>query len=139
MFVLDEIGQAIGPKYSGREAVGGVVSETIYLPRSACLTQWLLGASWQHASQVCAHGRLSHDGKRPTHGARRLEASERRGLKVSELSGTSPWPWQSGRLASTLKRSPLPGSRRIKAAGRSRTQAPVGGLRCVKNLLRSGT
>jgi hypothetical protein len=45
MFVLDEIGQALGPKYSVREAVGGVVSETIYLPLSAHLTQRLVGAS----------------------------------------------------------------------------------------------
>jgi len=45
MFVFDEIGQAIGPKCSVQEAVAGVVSETIYLPLSACLTQWLLGAS----------------------------------------------------------------------------------------------
>ncbi len=45
MFVLDEVGQAIGPKYSAKEAVAGVVSETIYLPLSAYLTHWLLGVS----------------------------------------------------------------------------------------------
>lgn len=45
MFVFDEIGQAIGPHYSAREAVAGVVSETIYLPLSAYLTHWLLGLS----------------------------------------------------------------------------------------------
>lgn len=45
MFVFDEIGQAIGPKYSVQEVVAGVVSETIYLPLSAYLTQWLLGGS----------------------------------------------------------------------------------------------
>lgn len=43
MFVFDEIGQAIGPKYSVQEAIAGVVSETIYLPLSAYLTHWLLG------------------------------------------------------------------------------------------------
>jgi len=43
MFVFDEIGQAIGPRYSLAEAIAGVVSETIYLPLSAYLTHWLLG------------------------------------------------------------------------------------------------
>ena len=35
MFVLGEIGQAIGPGYSWEEAVAGIISETIYLPLSA--------------------------------------------------------------------------------------------------------
>jgi hypothetical protein len=43
--VFDEIGQAIGPKYSVPEAVAGIVSETIYLPLSASMTHGLLGAS----------------------------------------------------------------------------------------------
>jgi hypothetical protein len=43
MFVFDEIGQSIGPKYSVKEALAGVVSETIYLPLSAYLTDWLTG------------------------------------------------------------------------------------------------
>jgi hypothetical protein len=45
MFVFDEIGQAIGPKYSLTEAMAGVVSETIYLPASAYLTHRLLGVT----------------------------------------------------------------------------------------------
>jgi hypothetical protein len=43
MFAFDEIGQVIGPKYSSAEAVAGVISETIYLPVSAYLTNWLIG------------------------------------------------------------------------------------------------
>jgi hypothetical protein len=42
MFVIGEIGQAIGPNYSWKEAVAGVISETVYLPLSACLIDWLL-------------------------------------------------------------------------------------------------
>ena len=44
MFVFDEIGQSIGPNYSWREAVAGVISESIYLPLSAWLVDWLLSA-----------------------------------------------------------------------------------------------
>lgn len=43
MFVIGEIGQAIGPNYSWKEAVAGVISETVYLPLSACLIDWLIG------------------------------------------------------------------------------------------------
>lgn len=32
MFVLGEIGQAIGPGYSWTEALAGIISESIYLP-----------------------------------------------------------------------------------------------------------
>lgn len=42
MFVLGEIGQAIGPDYSWSEALGGIVSETIYLPASGLILLWLL-------------------------------------------------------------------------------------------------
>jgi hypothetical protein len=42
MFVLGEVGQAIGPAYSWPEAVAGVVSETIYLPLSGLIMLWLL-------------------------------------------------------------------------------------------------
>jgi hypothetical protein len=42
MFVFDEIGQAIGPKYSIAEAIAGVASETIYLPLSAYIIHSLL-------------------------------------------------------------------------------------------------
>ncbi len=44
MFVIGEIGQAIGPNYGWKEAVAGVISESIYLPLSAWLVDWLLGA-----------------------------------------------------------------------------------------------
>lgn len=42
MFVLGEIGQAIGPDYTWKEAIAGVVSETIYVPLAAYVTSWLL-------------------------------------------------------------------------------------------------
>jgi hypothetical protein len=42
-FLTDEIGQAIGSKYTWKEAVAGVISETIYLPLSAYLTNALIG------------------------------------------------------------------------------------------------
>jgi hypothetical protein len=44
MFVLGEIGQAIGPNYSWTEAIAGVLSETVYLPLAAYLTNWLIGS-----------------------------------------------------------------------------------------------
>jgi hypothetical protein len=56
MFVFDEIGQAIGPKYSVQEAVAGIVSETVYLPLSASMTPGLVGASWQDALAASARG-----------------------------------------------------------------------------------
>lgn len=43
MFILGEIGQAIGPGYGWREAVAGGVSETIYVPVAAWATAWLTG------------------------------------------------------------------------------------------------
>ena len=43
MFIIGEIGQAIGPNYSWKEAMAGVISETIYLPLSAFVTNWLIG------------------------------------------------------------------------------------------------
>ncbi|MDJ0757508.1 MAG: hypothetical protein QNJ45_28500 [Ardenticatenaceae bacterium] len=43
MFVLGEIGQALGPNYSWKEALAGIVSETIYWPMAASLTYWLIG------------------------------------------------------------------------------------------------
>lgn len=43
MFAIGEIGQAIGPDYSWKEAVAGIISETIYLPLSAYITNWLIG------------------------------------------------------------------------------------------------
>lgn len=44
MFVVGEIGQAIGPDYTWKEAIAGMVSETIYVPLAAYVTSWLLGA-----------------------------------------------------------------------------------------------
>jgi ABC-type transport system involved in multi-copper enzyme maturation permease subunit len=42
MFVFGEVGQAIGPDYSWKEAIAGMISETIYLPLSAYVTHWLI-------------------------------------------------------------------------------------------------
>jgi hypothetical protein len=42
MFVIGEVGQAIGPDYSWQEAIAGVVSETIYFPLSAYLLNWMI-------------------------------------------------------------------------------------------------
>ena len=44
-FLSDEIGQTISSGYTWKEAVAGVLSETIYLPLSAYLTNWLLASS----------------------------------------------------------------------------------------------
>ncbi len=43
MFAIGEVGQAIGPNYSWKEAIAGILSETIYLPLSAYVTNWLIG------------------------------------------------------------------------------------------------
>jgi len=43
MFVVGEIGQAIGPNYSWQEAIAGIISETIYVPLSAYICNWLIG------------------------------------------------------------------------------------------------
>ena len=42
MFIIGEVGQAIGPNYSWKEAIAGVISETIYLPFSAYMVNWLV-------------------------------------------------------------------------------------------------
>ncbi len=44
MFIIGEIGQAIGPHYSWNEAVAGIISETVYWPVSAYVTNRLIGA-----------------------------------------------------------------------------------------------
>jgi hypothetical protein len=44
MFIIGEIGQAIGPHYSWKEALAGIISETVYWPLSAFVTNWLIGA-----------------------------------------------------------------------------------------------
>ena len=43
MFVIGEIGQTIGPNYSWKEALAGMISETVYFPLAAYLTNWLIG------------------------------------------------------------------------------------------------
>jgi hypothetical protein len=43
MFVIGEVGQAIGPNYSWKEAIAGSVSETIYFPLSAFVINRLIG------------------------------------------------------------------------------------------------
>lgn len=42
MFVFGEVGRAIGPGYSWKEAAAGIVSETVYLPLSAYLVAVVL-------------------------------------------------------------------------------------------------
>ena len=41
--VIGEAGQAVGPNYSWKEAVAGMISETVYFPLSAFLTNWMIG------------------------------------------------------------------------------------------------
>jgi len=43
MFVIGEVGQTIGPNYTWKEAIAGIISETVYLPLSAYVTNWLIG------------------------------------------------------------------------------------------------
>lgn len=43
MLTIGEVGQAIGPNYSWKEAVAGILSETIYFPVSAYVVNWLIG------------------------------------------------------------------------------------------------
>lgn len=43
MFVIGEVGQAIGPNYSWTEAIAGVISETIYFPLAGLATNWAVG------------------------------------------------------------------------------------------------
>lgn len=42
MFTIVEIGQTIGPDYSNKEAVAGIISEFIYFPLSALVIAKLL-------------------------------------------------------------------------------------------------
>lgn len=42
MYIIGEVGQAIGPNYSWKEAIAGVISETIYFPLSAYIIHWLI-------------------------------------------------------------------------------------------------
>lgn len=43
MYVIGEIGQAIIPTYSWKEAITGIISETIYFPISAFIIYKLIG------------------------------------------------------------------------------------------------
>ena len=45
MFVIGEIGQAIVPNYTWKEAIAGIISESIYLPLSAYLIDSLIELS----------------------------------------------------------------------------------------------
>lgn len=42
MLVTGEIGEAVGPRYTWKEAAAGIVSETIYVPLSALIVSWLV-------------------------------------------------------------------------------------------------
>lgn len=42
MLVLSEIGQAIGPAHGWREALAGIVAESIYLPLAGLILRWRL-------------------------------------------------------------------------------------------------
>lgn len=43
-FAIGELGQTIGPGYTWREAVVGIISEGIYFPLAAIVTDRLIGA-----------------------------------------------------------------------------------------------
>jgi hypothetical protein len=43
MFVFGEVGQAIGPDYSWKEAIAGILSETIYVPISGYIVFRFIG------------------------------------------------------------------------------------------------
>jgi hypothetical protein len=43
MFSIGEIGQAIGPSYTWKESIAGIISETIYTPLSSYITYRLIG------------------------------------------------------------------------------------------------
>jgi hypothetical protein len=42
-FAIGELGQAIGPNYTWKEAVVGIISEAIYFPLAALVTDHLVG------------------------------------------------------------------------------------------------
>ena len=43
MLIIGKIWQAPGPNYTWKEAAAGAISETMHLPLSAYLTNWLIG------------------------------------------------------------------------------------------------
>ncbi len=51
MFIIGEVGQAIGPQYSWKEAVAGILSETVYWPLSAFVTNWMTGAGRERRAE----------------------------------------------------------------------------------------
>ncbi len=51
MFVIGEVGQAIGPQYSWKEAVAGILSETVYWPLAAFVTNWMTGAGRERRAE----------------------------------------------------------------------------------------
>jgi len=42
MYIIGEVGQAIGPNYSWKEAIAGIISETAYFPLSAYIIHCLI-------------------------------------------------------------------------------------------------
>lgn len=44
MYTINEIGQAIVPTYSWKDALAGIISEAMYFPLSAFIVQWLIKA-----------------------------------------------------------------------------------------------
>jgi hypothetical protein len=43
MFMIGELGQTITPSYSFQAAIAGIISETIYFPAAAFVTNRLIG------------------------------------------------------------------------------------------------
>ena len=105
MFAFDEIGQAIGPKYSVQEAVAGVVSETIYLPLSAYATHWLIGVSQHDAVENFARKQAVFRGRRPTYRAR-----PSRGVRAPRLEGQQAVENRPLAMAMRLTDFELPGT-----------------------------
>jgi hypothetical protein len=45
MFTIGEMGEALGPNYTWKEAVAGAISETLYFPVSALFVDWSIGSA----------------------------------------------------------------------------------------------
>jgi hypothetical protein len=50
MFAVIEVGQAIAPSYSWRDALGGIIAEAIYFPLSALAIRRVLGSGERAAA-----------------------------------------------------------------------------------------
>ena len=50
-FAIGELGQAIGPHYTRQEAVIGIISEALYFPLAAVVTDRLIGAGRETGKQ----------------------------------------------------------------------------------------